>query len=102
MEVLEAEGYQVCCARHGLEALELLRRESDFRLILLDLMLPVMNGAQFREAQRQDPALARVPVVVISADVAVEKKAQALEAAAWLRKPIALDALLDTVERYSQ
>src|ERR1043166_6147962 len=63
--LLEREGYAVTSVNNGQEALEQLRATPS-ALILLDLMLPVMDGFEFRVHQLQDPALARVPVIVLS------------------------------------
>src|SRR5947209_9041421 len=65
--VLEWEGYQVSCAADGQEALDRLRRGNPPDLILLDWMLPVLDGGRFLEEQRQDPALAAIPVVSVTA-----------------------------------
>src|SRR5947207_15447872 len=67
-QILEDEGFQVRCASNGREALEVATSGPAPRLILLDLMMPVMNGWQFRAEQLKDPRLAEVPVLVISAD----------------------------------
>ncbi len=99
-ELLEAEGYCVTCARHGLEALGRLRGGSRPSVILLDLMMPIMNGWQFRYEQRQDSDLAKIPVVVISAKSDSQQHALWLEADGYLSKPIDLNALLDTLSHY--
>lgn len=100
-EVLEDEGYQVRSAANGREALRLLRSAAAApAVILLDLMMPVMSGWDFREAQRQDAALASIPVVVLSADRDVAAKAASVQAQGYLPKPVSLDTLLDTVSRY--
>jgi CheY-like chemotaxis protein len=99
-EVLEEEGYQVTGASNGQEAIQFLRSNTRPCLILLDLMMPVMNGWQFRAEQQQDPSLAPVPVVVISADSDLKTKAASIDAAAYLPKPIQLTHLLNTVEQY--
>lgn len=71
---LEDHGYSVLVAANGRQALDKLRAaEHRPALILLDLMMPVMDGRQFREAQRRDPALADVPVVLLSADVDIAR-----------------------------
>lgn len=103
-QILEAEGYVVRGAANGHEALELLRRDrGDLpALILLDLMMPVMNGWQFRAEQLQDPELATIPVVVISADASVHQKAASIDAASFLKKPVQLETLLDTVFRFAR
>ena len=99
-EMLESEGYQVACARHGLEALGRLRGGVRPSLILLDLMMPIMNGWQFRYEQRQDSDLARIPVVVVSAKSDSRQHAEWLEADAYLSKPIDVNLLLGMVDRY--
>ena len=60
-DVLSEEGYQVACASNGLEALDRLSRDSLPHLILLDLVMPVMDGWAFRDAQRNRPELAGMP-----------------------------------------
>ncbi|HWP34752.1 MAG TPA: response regulator [Thermodesulfobacteriota bacterium] len=97
---LEGEGFPAAVARDGREAIAHLRAAGLPCLILLDLMMPVMDGWQFRAALRRDSAWAAIPVVVISADGRVSQKAAALDAAACLQKPIDLDLLLETVKRH--
>lgn len=99
-EVLEDEGYHVVTAEHGLAALERLRSGSPRPcLILLDLMMPTMDGRQFRSEQRQSPELAAIPTVVLSAFTHVEKEPIAQDAAGVLKKPVQLATLLATVNR---
>jgi CheY-like chemotaxis protein len=95
--LLEWEGYRVACAGDGGEALDYLRGGERPALILLDVMLPVLDGAQFRQEQMRDPALADVPVVVVSALDA----ADCPDAAAHIRKPFAPEELLEAVRRQS-
>jgi CheY-like chemotaxis protein len=100
-EVLSRLGYEVQCAANGSEALDLMRHsESLPELILLDLMMPVMDGWEFRAAQRKDRALADVPVVVLSALDDTAKKSVQDGAAAFLSKPLRWQALLSVVERF--
>jgi CheY-like chemotaxis protein len=97
-ELVSAEGYEVITAVNGALALETLRASSRVPdLILLDLMMPVMSGWQFREQQRHDRLLGAVPVVVLSG--AQGPVPPSFGAAAWIRKPISLDVLLSTVLR---
>jgi len=100
-EVLSRLGYEVQCAANGSEALELMRHsESLPGLILLDLMMPVMDGWELRAAQRKDRALADVPVVVLSALGDTANKTVQDGAAAFLSKPLRWQVLLPVVERY--
>jgi CheY-like chemotaxis protein len=98
-EALRGEGFEVTCASNGAEAL---RRLGDGAttpgVILLDLMMPVMDGWSFRAAQRRDPRLTDIPVVVLSADA--EGTLANLAPAAFLAKPYDLDRLLAVVGRY--
>ena len=99
-EVLEDHGYEVIWAENGAEALDRLRGALSPRLILLDLMMPVMDGWEFSKALRAEPRLAGIPVVIISADHGLEQKTSALAVDGYLAKPFHLDALLATVNRY--
>jgi CheY-like chemotaxis protein len=99
-ELLEDEGYQVDCAVNGADALALLERSEAPALILLDLMMPVMDGWSFRESQRRDPRLASIPTVVVTAsNPADPHTADDLAPDAFLAKPFDLDRLIDTVHR---
>jgi CheY-like chemotaxis protein len=99
-EVLGGAGYGVITARHGAEALTHLRSGSLPALILLDLSMPVMDGAAFCAEQKKDPRLAPIPIIVLSAAGALADKVSALAVAGYLRKPVRLDDLLTTVERF--
>ena len=95
---LEDHGYTVTVAVNGQDALDKLRATTRLpRLILLDLMMPVMDGWQFRAAQKVEPQLAGVPIVLLSAHVGVKSAAEQLGASAWLKKPLDLQALLEVV-----
>ena len=95
--LLGDEGYVAMACTNGLEALEHLRSGNRADAILLDLMMPVMDGWQFRVLQKQDPLLSAIPVVVISADMTA--KAAAIDADAYLRKPVEYSSLIGTIER---
>jgi CheY-like chemotaxis protein len=98
-EILEAEGYRTAIAGNGCEALHHLRKNGHPDLILLDMMMPVMDGWKFREEQRKLPALASIPVVIITADGDPRGKAASIQAAGCVAKPLKIDSLLDEVER---
>ena len=85
--VFEHQGYPVVQAANGQEALKRLRDGPPPGLILLDLMMPIMDGWEFLQRQKQDPALAGIPVVIISAADTNHAHAIALGVADELRKP---------------
>ena len=99
-EVLTDAGYVVVTAIDGRQALDLLRGGVRPFVILLDLMMPGMNGYEFRDAQRADVRLADIPVIVLTADRLIEQKTRELGAHAYLKKPTPLDELLSTLERF--
>ncbi len=99
VEVLHERGYRVGVATNGREAIEYLASGELPDLILLDLMMPVADGLQFREWQLADPAWAKIPVAVLSADRSPVSRADALPGVERLYKPITVDDLIATVER---
>jgi CheY-like chemotaxis protein len=100
-EVLGDEGYAVVIATNGKEALEALRRAVDKpKLIILDVMMPVMDAYQFREAQLKDGSLSEIPTVLLSADAKLPEKAAAAKTSLYLKKPVDLDELFSLVEKY--
>lgn len=99
-QLFELEGYDVLGALNGQEALDLLHSSSELpNLILLDLMMPVMDGYQFRRKQEVDPRLAHIPVVVITADGDAPAKMMKVGAKDYVKKPVEIDHLLDVVKR---
>ena len=97
--LLEAYSFTVDEARNGAEALEIARRETP-ELVISDLMMPVMNGWEFLEAQKGDVTLATIPVVVVSAFN--DKGGTVGGAAGFIKKPVELESLLRVVQRYCQ
>ena len=98
-DYLALHDYDVFLYRDGQQAIEKFE-PGKFNLCILDVMMPVMDGATFREVQRQQPRLARIPVVVMSAAENIEAQAPTLTADAYLPKPIDFDALLAVAEQY--
>lgn len=102
-EILRDEGHEVETACNGAEALEHLQKKLEHGrlpcLILLDLMMPVMNGWDFRAKQLSHPTLAGVPVVLLSGATDVRHHAATLQTAGYLTKPIPLDRLFQLVEQ---
>jgi CheY-like chemotaxis protein len=91
-EVLGSEGYNVNVASNGKEALEMLNSIPTPDLILLDLLMPEMNGMEFREKQMQMEKFSNIPVVVMSADNYAKQKAKKMHAG-FLKKPFELSDL---------
>jgi DNA-binding response OmpR family regulator len=100
--VLQDQGYRVAWVSNGREALDHLRPERPPRVILLNLVMPVMNGWKFREQLKKVPELAEIPVVVLSGVGNLEKKAASIGATDSFTKPFNLKALVDTVRDYCQ
>jgi CheY-like chemotaxis protein len=101
-EILDDEGYQVVTAGDGDEALCKLRDPSQPRpqVILLDLMMPVMSGAQFYAEKQKDPELARIPVVILSAVRRMEAKAPVDFRGEALTKPTEIPSILEAIEKH--
>lgn len=99
-DILSDEGYRALGAENGRDALRMLREEGlRPQLILLDMMMPELDGWGFRAEQQQDAELARIPVVVFTAHELPSQTAAQMQAAGFLKKPIRLAQLLDAVKR---
>ena len=102
IDILEEHGFEATGAINGKDALDKLRASPDEKrpcLIVLDLMMPVMDGVTFRTEQLKSPELASIPVVVVTAyreiaDVAIMKIND------FLRKPLNIDDLIAAAKRY--
>lgn len=101
-ELLLGEGYEVHCTADGQKALDWLHATPRLpQVILLDLMMPVLDGMQFRVRQAAESRFAGIPVVVISADTRGAEKSTSIGAQGYLRKPIEVADLLDVVEHWT-
>jgi CheY-like chemotaxis protein len=94
-ELLQDEGYGVALARNGQDALDQLKSSGLPSLILLDLLMPVMDGWQFREQQKRDAAIRGIPVIVLTA----LRQVPDFDAEALFHKPVEIPDLLDAVRR---
>jgi len=88
---LTADGYGVAAVPNGREALHYLRSHANTCIILLDLMLPVMDGPSFRQVQLRDRSLAWIPVVIMSGALDANQRAREIGARRFVRKPLDLD-----------
>jgi CheY-like chemotaxis protein len=99
VEILEDHAYKPVPAENGAVALQRLRAGGpDPCLILLDVMMPAMDGFQFRAEQEKDPSLAAIPVVLFTAHAAVSPTS--IGAVGVLKKPIDFEALLSIIEEH--
>lgn len=99
---LEKSGYSVVCAANGIEALEILRSGPGLpKLIILDIMMPEMDGFQFLAEQEKDSKIAGIPVVAMTADKTAETRALHAGVKAFLRKPFTeVEFILRTIEQF--
>jgi len=96
-DVLQESGYDVLTAEHGKAALAVLARTLP-DAILLDLMMPVMDGPTFAVEWKKDPRAARIPVILFSADPDCDRIAARLGAVTCLKKPLPLEDILAVLE----
>jgi CheY-like chemotaxis protein len=98
--MLESEGFDVQTAKNGAEALDRLDAVCP-AVILLDLMMPVMTGDEFRERQLADPRYKDVPVICMTAAHDGVARAQRLNAAAYFQKPVDFERLIGEVHKHA-
>lgn len=94
---IEGEGYQVFAAANGREALDLLSGMPKPCLILLDLMMPVMNGWEFSKMMQEDSVLATIPIVIVTA---YSDQAKTVQSRGVLKKPVELSRLFEVIRRW--
>lgn len=99
-DLLEALGFEVMTAGHGLDALRQLRTHQPPCMMLVDLMMPTMNGWVFTIELQRDPALAGIPVVLLSGIHDAQSAASYLQAEGHLEKPIDADRLFRVLRQY--
>ncbi len=103
LELVESVGCSAAAVGNGREAINYLNECSVLpNLILLDLMMPVMDGFEFRVEQQKDPKICGIPVVIMSADGHVADKQARTSAYDYLKKPFELESILAIVEKVCQ
>jgi CheY-like chemotaxis protein len=101
MEVLQDNEFRVVGAANGQEALDLIHSAAQRPcVILLDLMMPIMDGKAFYSALRNEPELSQIPVIVLSAHANVEAVLADVAVEAKLSKPVDIEPLLALVKRH--
>ena len=101
VHLIQKRGHEVVTADHGAAALAILQSGVKPNLILLDLMMPEMDGWMFRARSMTDPAIAKIPIVVLSGVHAIENEWVKLGAVGHLGKPVNLIKLYELIERYA-
>jgi len=99
-DVIESEGHTVRKASNGLEALERMKERKP-QLVLLDLMMPIMDGWEFMEALRANPQWDGVPIVIITAIYDVKRTQEETGARAVITKPFDIDQITEIVRLYA-
>ena len=99
-DALADAGFSVVAAHDGNDALSKMQSMAQPCLVLLDLMMPVMDGWELRREMLRRPELAQVPVFVVSAVPGIQEESKALEANGYLLKPFNVRQLLSVVEKY--
>mgnify|MGYP002651590294 CR=1 FL=1 len=101
---LELEGYEVLVASNGKEALNMLKEQKDnveIGCIILDLMMPVMDGTEMLDLLRKDPKWSNIPVIISTAKGTVDKS-DVEKSQAVIKKPMKIETLYDVIEKYSK
>ncbi len=99
VDMLESEGYHAESAENGKEALDLLHTIHKPCLVLLDMMMPIMNGREFLDAIVKDSYLAPIPVLVVSA---IADRTTTKGAIGFVKKPVDIDTVLKVVNQYCE
>ena len=99
-ELLEGEGYKVKQAENGKAALEILKTGHTPRVIVLDYMMPVMDGKTFCEHAAKDGHISSIPIILLTAANVPEDITATMKVAAQLEKPIHIDKFLAAVKSY--
>lgn len=103
LEILsDMHGYDVLVAENGRVGIDQLKTATILpNLILLDVLMPILDGFGFRKEQMDDPRLSSIPIVVLSASHKITDLAEKMQARAYLKKPINIEDLMDAIEQYS-
>ena len=100
--VLKAKGFQIVSSTSAVEGLKLLQEDKGIGVVLMDIMMPDMDGYEAIAKIRSNPALAKLPVIAVTAQAMVGDREKSLAAGAndYISKPIDVDALLSMLNKY--
>ena len=101
--VLKAKGFQILSASSAQEGIQQLQNNQGIKVVLLDMMMPDMDGYEALRVIRADSQISQVPVVAVTAQAMVGDREKCLEAGAneYVSKPINVDYLLEILNRYN-
>lgn len=97
--LLNAEGYSCATSSNGLAAIEYLEKNPLPKLILLDLMMPIMDGYQFHMVQQQDVELAQIPTILLTAGT-IDRRIEDMKIANFFPKPVPVEELMLAINQY--
>ena len=98
--ILESEGYEVAAAVNGGEAVDKVK-STDIDVVLMDVMMPVLDGLTVCKIMKRDPSTRDLPVIIMSASEVLLRKGQSCDADAVLAKPFDIEILVDTVGQFA-
>lgn len=100
--VLRARGYRCLSAAGGEEGIDLLKQDKEIAVVLMDMMMPGMDGYQAMDVMSKDPDLKEIPVIAVTAQAMLGDRERCLEAGAvgYVSKPINVDELTNLLTRY--
>ena len=101
-DILKAAGFDAVVAESGAEGLAVLRSDPQIRVVLLDLLMPEMDGWRFRHHQLSHPQFAAIPTVIVTGAPLGGAAHDQLQAAAYLSKPVPREQLIGAVAKYCE
>src|SRR5688572_8419257 len=99
-DILQGAGFEAVSAESGAEGLAILRSDPRIRVVLLDLLMPEMDGWRFRHHQLSQPQFAAIPTVIVTGAPLGGAAHEQLQAADYLSKPVTRERLIGTVAKY--
>lgn len=99
-DILQSAGFDAVSAESGAEGLEILRADPRIRVVLLDLLMPEMDGWRFRHHQLSQPQYASIPTVIVTGAPLGGEAHEQLQATDYLSKPVTREQLIRTVAKY--
>ncbi|GAA4160101.1 hypothetical protein GCM10022217_23670 [Chryseobacterium ginsenosidimutans] len=98
---LKTRGYQIESSTMAQEAIDILKKDNQFTAVLMDMMMPEMDGYEAIRIIRNTPSISTVPVIAVTAQAMPEDRQKCLDAGAqdYISKPIDVDQLINAIEK---